>query len=128
MTSHQPPSITQYVVLYHQDRRGSHYDFMIDAGEALSTWRLDQPPESIGEVPVACTRLADHRRLYLDYEGPISGDRGHVSRHDRGACTIESADANRWVFKLDGKRVRGRMALCLEAGGSDQWSLSRVDA
>jgi len=29
-------------------------------------------------------RLPDHRQLYLDYQGPISGDRGSVRRLNRG--------------------------------------------
>ncbi len=35
-----------------------------------------------GQPPMAISgrRLAGHRRLYLDYEGPISGDRGCVTK------------------------------------------------
>ena len=33
--------------------------------------------------------LPDHRLAYLDYEGPISGDRGSVTRWDRGTYDVE---------------------------------------
>lgn len=40
----------------------------------------------------------EHRRLYLDYEGPISGDRGSVRRVDAG--TYERRSAAPGVFRV----------------------------
>ena len=44
--------------------------------------RIDDP--RIGRF--GATRLPDHRRLYLEYEGPISGGRGTVVRVVSGHC------------------------------------------
>lgn len=55
-------------------------------GGMLTTFRTDSPIHSLG-MPGECRaeRIADHRRIYLEYEGPLSGGRGEVSRVARGA-------------------------------------------
>jgi hypothetical protein len=54
-----------------------HFDLMFEMGAALATWRsTDWPVQS----PAIVDRLPDHRRDYLDYEGPVSDDRGQVAR------------------------------------------------
>ena len=53
-----------------------HFDLMIQDGNQLATWRLAEwPVEKEHQVVV---ELPPHRIAYLDYEGPLSGDRGHV--------------------------------------------------
>ena len=70
-----------FVVLQH-DYPTLHWDFMLEAGKSLRTWRLMSPPTQDSEV--GAEPLANHRLRYLDYEGPVSGDRGHVARWDAG--------------------------------------------
>lgn len=55
-----------------------HWDFLLETETLLTTWRLLQPPAA--DTEVAAERLPDHRRRYLTYEGPVSGDRGSVTR------------------------------------------------
>jgi hypothetical protein len=63
-----------------------HWDLLLETdSDHLLTWRLDWVPDRqimAGQPPMAISgrRLAGHRRLYLDYEGPISGDRGCVTK------------------------------------------------
>jgi hypothetical protein len=125
--THNTNAPVPFVVLFHQIESGNHFDLMIDAGDALATWRLDVPPEMAMERAVACERIADHRRAYLDYEGPVSGNRGHVSRHDRGLCRIDSTDDERWLIWFDGARLRGTMAMSRTSAEASHWSFSRVD-
>lgn len=61
---------------------GCHWDLMLEAGNSLRTWALSSPPTDSEEI--LATSLPDHRLDYLDYEGPISNDRGSVRRLDRG--------------------------------------------
>ena len=61
---------------------GVHWDLLLEAGDALRTWAIDAPIAPDVDLPARA--LADHRRIYLDYEGPIAGDRGSVRRIDRG--------------------------------------------
>ena len=66
----------------------SHWDLLFETGEALVTLRLMRLPAALPEfdavyspaMELVAQRLPDHRKLYLEYEGPISGNRGHVSR------------------------------------------------
>lgn len=77
----------------------------------LSTWRLATVPPSAAGPPIDAHQIGDHRKAYLDYEGPLSGDRGAVSRLDRGTYeTIERAP-DRWLINLDGNLCRGRYLL-----------------
>ena len=71
--------------------RGDHYDFMLSppgAGQ-LWTWAITANP-LCQPLPLECQaeRLPDHRRIYLDYQGPVSGDRGHVQQAAKGTCEV----------------------------------------
>lgn len=108
----------RYVILEH-DHPFVHWDLMLEAGEVLRTWRLLEPPALGRTVPAE--PLPDHRRLYLDYEGAISGGRGTVKRWDAGEYTGElSADGSAAV-ELAGGRLCGRAVLWRSDGG---WRLS----
>jgi hypothetical protein len=109
----------RFVILQHDSPRGAHFDLMLEAGKALKTWALPQPPQQDVEMP--CEALADHRLAYLDYEGPISGGRGSVTCYDRGTYTLDSQNDAQWVVDLVGVRLRGRATLRCVAG---QWRLS----
>lgn len=76
----------RFVVLEHDSPRGRHWDLMLENGQVLATWALAEPPDA-GHA-IAAQPLPDHRPAYLDYEGPISGNRGHVTRWDRGEYEI----------------------------------------
>jgi hypothetical protein len=61
---------------------GVHWDLLLDVGDTLRTWAIDVPIVPGRVLPARA--LGDHRRVYLDYEGAISGDRGWVRRVDQG--------------------------------------------
>jgi hypothetical protein len=77
----------RFVLLHHElpttAAQASHWDLMFDSGDLLLTYRLIQLPQA-GASQLAATRLPDHRRLYLDYEGDVSGGRGRVTRWAAG--------------------------------------------
>ena len=72
---------------YHPDDPSwDHFDWLIETtgGEdpderALLAFRVGARPDGDDEVFDA-QRVGDHRRLYLDYEGRLSGGRGEVRR------------------------------------------------
>lgn len=80
----------QFVVLLHEMPQeaeiGSHWDWMFETGTSLETWRtpIGDGMLAMFESSWPCERLADHRRDYLEYEGPISQNRGSVSQVFRG--------------------------------------------
>ena len=70
-----------------------HFDFFLDhpENEKLWTWQIMEM-EPLKQVlsgnsnffQVPALRIFDHRKIYLDYEGGISGDRGEIRKNDSG--------------------------------------------
>ena len=79
------------VVIRHILPDGSHhFDWMIARDprgtDPLVTFRMDAGVDKLTESQSASAlRIADHRAAYLEYEGPVSGDRGEVRRESSGA-------------------------------------------
>ncbi|MBW3596467.1 MAG: hypothetical protein KY475_04235 [Planctomycetes bacterium] len=103
----------RYVVLHHQTPpefgRPTHWDLMLESGGVLRTWALAEAPQP-GKV-VEAMRLPDHRLDYLEYEGPVSGNRGVVSRWDAGEYQIARETADEFVIVLSGRRLQGEAVL-----------------
>ena len=78
---------------------------MLEACGVLKTWALPRVPEA--GVEMECKTIADHRLAYLDYEGPVSGERGVVTRWDRGTYTIERQSDVEWAVDLVGEKLVG---------------------
>jgi hypothetical protein len=105
----------RFVVLEH-DHPHRHWDLMLEAGAALRTWRLAAPPAP--GLAVAAEASFDHRPVYLDYEGPVSGGRGSVVRWDAGTFAIEEESQERFVLRLEGGRLRGRAVMAPAGAGT----------
>lgn len=114
----------RFVVLHHQfppgHTRAEHWDLMLELGNALRTWAMPAEPRA-GETQTA-EALSDHRLAYLDYEGPVSGDRGWVNRWDSGTLELQSESDVRLALSLRGNRLAG--SLILEKQADHFWSVS----
>ncbi len=115
-----------FVLLEHQTDSGVHWDLMIETPgrDRLATWRLAGNPIALPDEAIAAEPIGHHRRIYLDYEGELSGGRGRVARVDGGESQVVEQSANRLVIKLDGRELRGRF----EVGdcGAGQSTFRRV--
>jgi hypothetical protein len=113
-------SMPRYVILEH-DWPDTHWDFMLEVGTVLPTWKLADVPKP--GVVISAEKSFDHRLMYLDYEGPISGSRGSVSRWDAGSYEPLVDEQDRRVLKLDGQRLHGIVELKNDpaAGWSFSW-------
>jgi hypothetical protein len=118
--------VPRFVILRHDSPRGEHFDFMLEAGDVLKTWALPRPPEIGGEMQ--CEALADHRRAYLDYEGPVSGQRGAVTRWDYGTYTIERHSDAEWIVDIIGDRLTGKATLWCAPDDTSRWRFSLSEA
>lgn len=119
---HAPAAKRRFVVLEHDSPRGRHWDLMLELEGRLRTWALAAPPDTPGLIPA--NALPDHRLVYLEYEGPISGDRGEVHRWDAGAYHhLPPADPNQAeeVYLLQGERLQGRAILLPPTPPSCEW-------
>ena len=100
----------RFVVLHHVmpplSDRPDHWDLMLEkessavldpAEKTLETWALDAQP-SIGRT-IGARKLPDHRAYYLDNDGPLSDDRGVVTRQMCGEFE--------WILNgLDKKQIK----------------------
>jgi hypothetical protein len=111
--------MARFVILEH-DHPHLHWDLMIEVGDVLRTWRLAAPPTS--REAIAATALGDHRVLYLDYEGPLSDNRGSVSRWDAGDFSWQTHEPDRLAVHLRGGRVQGTAVLIQVQG--KEWSFT----
>ena len=113
----------RFVILRHEtpsdSPRGTHWDLMLEADGVLRTWALAGEPAA-GEM-IAAERLADHRLAYLEYEGPISGNRGSVTQCDGGSIEwIERSDEH-VVVALQGMRFCGTLRLRRASATGQSW-------
>jgi hypothetical protein len=112
--------VKRFVVLRHEmPQRPLHWDFMLEMGDALRTWALDAEPA--GSLSITATALADHRAIYLEYEGPISGDRGQVTRWDWGDCQFLKDEDDQIVARLEGQKLNGEVILQRDAEHDQRW-------
>ena len=116
---------TRYVILHHVQRDGEHWDLMLEYAGTLMTWQLSREPVDASSFPQPARRIGDHRIAYLDYEGTVSGDRGHVKRIDRGPLSLVQNDSDQVVFTALGRRLNGRFRLTRQA--DDEWLLQTDD-
>ncbi|MEN1679237.1 MAG: DNA polymerase ligase N-terminal domain-containing protein [Planctomycetota bacterium] len=113
----------RYVLLRHECppdyRDGPHWDLMLEYAGVLRTWSLLTLPsawaDGVGEAEVRADRLPDHRIAYLDYEGEVSGNRGHVKRIGTGEFQWQIDEADRVEVTTTGDLV-------------GEWQLERLDA
>jgi hypothetical protein len=113
----------RYAILYHQlpagGQRPSHWDLLLESGETLRTWALIRPPEA--DKAIAADRLADHRVEYLEYEGPVSGNRGVVSRWDAGTFRWLADGPELVAVALDGRQLKGQLTLVPAEASGERW-------
>jgi hypothetical protein len=110
-------SMPRFVLLEHH-WNGVHWDLMLEAGDALRTWAIDAP--IVPGVALPARALGDHRRLYLDYEGPVSGNRGWVRRVDSGVYEPQCWTADRVEAVFTGDQLVGRVELSRIGAGDPE--------
>lgn len=98
----------RFALLEH-DHPQRHWDLLLEHGPVCRTWRLSAPPGVCVEIEAEA--IADHRLMYLDYEGPVSGNRGSVAQWDAGTFVWQTDEPDRIAVDLVGRRCSGRLDL-----------------
>lgn len=111
----------RFVILRHEPPAPAalHWDLMFETGDVLRTWALTAVPaagRSCDAKP-----LADHRLRYLDYCGPLTGDRGQVKQWDVGTYTVEESSNAVWQAHLKGQRLQGAVRLVRQTSQPLLW-------
>jgi hypothetical protein len=111
----------RFVLLEH-DWNGVHWDFMLEQGEVLRTWAIDAPVVAGRDLPARA--LGDHRKIYLEYEGEISGNRGKVRRLDTGTFRVLIWSADHVRVAVAGTQLAGEVDLRstgVTSGAAPSW-------
>jgi len=97
----------RFIILHHQSPTDEHWDVMLETDTALTTWSIPPQPSVGSSFVCPATRLPDHRKHYLDYEGAITGNRGTVACIDAG--TYEQLSPG--VYTLHGAYFSGTLTV-----------------
>jgi hypothetical protein len=118
-------------LLHHRSPEGDHYDWMIaDPREngpdgPLWTARVTMPSREWAKSDTWTIEvIAPHRREFLTYEGPISGNRGSVTRIDEGACVASEWSDNRIEVQVSLRHFSGTLVML--PGERSEWTVKRV--
>lgn len=134
------------VILRHDYPDGSgHFDWLIGLrpgvapGEDLDARDVDtfrctiRPDQLEVGAETIVERLPDHRRIYLNYSGPLEGDKGSVKRLAVGVLPLPDAKPAPWKLEIAWRIDTGglfRQHLLLEPLHDDslppRWRLRRL--
>ena len=115
----------RYVLLKHERDSDFHVDFLLDFGvERLLSWQIydenftkalifaanffnlnESPKHIINTINAVCRRNFDHRKFYLDYEGEISSNRGHVTRIESGNWELSAIHSDQITLVTTGRHI-----------------------
>lgn len=98
----------RFVIHKHTRGEDIHWDLMIESGDVLKTWRLDNPPGKITSEKTKATPIQDHDKKFLSYQGPVNNGTGTVELVDEGMCETDN-DFSKISF--EGKIITGKFTI-----------------
>lgn len=103
----------RFVILWHEAGpklgRPSHFDLLFEQGGDARAFCIESPLKPGCEL--AADELPRHRLHYFDYEGPILGERGFVTRWDKGEYETLAESLEQFIVRLRGERCNGVLSL-----------------
>jgi hypothetical protein len=122
-------TVPRYAILLHQmpsdSPRPTHWDLMLEDDGVLRTWALADAPEN--GAAICAQALPDHRIAYLTYEGPVSGNRGHVTRWDEGDFQWLERTTQSLRVSVAGRRLHGEIRLTRDDPMADDWQATYAE-
>lgn len=75
-----------FVILFHQGKGPDHYDLILEGIHLCPTFRFEEITLNKG------VRIKDHQKKYLNFEGQISPEKGHITVQDKGKFTYANQE------------------------------------
>jgi len=91
-----------------------HYDLRLEIDNVLKSWAVPKTPPTEANIKRLAVQTEDHPLSYADFEGIIAEGlygAGKVEIWDKGTFKPEKIEANKIVFDLNGKKLKGKYAL-----------------
>jgi DNA ligase D-like protein (predicted 3'-phosphoesterase) len=102
-----------YLVHEHNSRR-LHWDLRLEKDGLLKSWAVPKEPPAVEGVRRLAVKVEDHPLGYVTFEGEIPAGNygaGTVKIWDRGKYEPVELRDDKWVFMLEGEKLRGRYCL-----------------
>ncbi len=130
-TQYKVKDLPRFVILEH-DYPLRHWDFMLENGDRLRAWKLLDNPEDLLKqskqgFSIRANTAQNHRLIYLDYEGPVSSNRGFVTQFDKGTFDWVENNNEQVKIHLNGQRLKG-IAELTKDNILDDWHLAFIAA
>jgi len=109
----------RFVVQEHRTPEGVHWDLMLEQGEVLTTFRLEDEPAQCLLHEVRAVRIFDHPLRFLTYEGPVQKGTGKVRIADSGTYECPDRRDDLLALELNGTILKGAFTLIRVEG--DVW-------
>ncbi|MEE9406301.1 MAG: DNA polymerase ligase N-terminal domain-containing protein [Candidatus Aenigmarchaeota archaeon] len=103
----------RFVIHKHHARR-LHYDLRLEMAGVLKSWAVPKEPPKEAGVKRLAIRVEDHKFSYIDFEGIIPEGMygaGKVEIWDSGTYRMVESKADRLVFEMKGKKLKGTYCL-----------------
>jgi hypothetical protein len=109
----------KFVIQKHTKGEEVHWDLMLEAGEALETYRLSLPPDKLKQEKCPAEKIFEHALKFLTYEGPVNKGKGKVEITERGTYKQLQQKPNYIEMEMAGEILQGRFVL--SCFGEDEW-------
>ena len=101
----------RFVIQEHTTAEGIHWDLMLEEGEMLSTFRLDEMPSAASRQEIRAEKIFDHPIRFLSYEGPVQQGTGRVRIVARGAYRCVGRSKEVLGLEFGGDTLQGDFTL-----------------
>jgi len=105
------PNNKQFVILKHTNTKDTHFDFMLETSDHLSTWRIDIPPNELKTKTAKAEKIFDHPKKFLTYQGPVNKGTANVTTADKGTYSIISQTPEMMQIQIKAIILNGTYAL-----------------
>jgi hypothetical protein len=116
----------KFVIQQHSSGSDIHWDFMLQIGDSLQTYRLDKAPQELTQTPANAVKIFDHSLKFLTYQGPVNKGRGSVRIAEAGSYEIAHHAHDRLELDLNGKILKGKFTLSHIEGYNWQFAKSNI--